>query len=127
MSDGMASITSPPQSRSSSAQDSYSTSATTYDDPADGSTPKPETSGPDRTSKSDSKGNIVVSVRVRPDANKEQTNPEGEWMVDGRTSLISYKGKEGGNHYYGEYIILKFGPGTRELTKCLRQCFHDSR
>ncbi|KAF4123386.1 centromeric protein E [Geosmithia morbida] len=101
MSDGLVSAGSETQSRSSSAQDSYSTSATTFDDPADGSTPKPDTSISDkRASKADGKGNVVVSVRVRPTANGANGNPEGEWMVDGRRSLISYKGKEGGNHFY---------------------------
>ena len=100
MSDGMASNGSPPQSRSSSAQDSYSTSATTFDDPVDGTAAKLESSAEKRISKSDGKGNVVVSVRVRPDANSGSTNPEGEWMVDGRKSLIAYRGKEGGDHYY---------------------------
>jgi centromeric protein E len=101
MSDGLVSVASETQSRSSSAQDSYSTSATTYDDPADGSTPKPDAAG-DKIMKGDGKGNVVVSVRVRPSTNTENGNPEGEWMVDGRRSLISYKGKEGGNHFYGK-------------------------
>lgn len=54
-----------------------------------------------RFSKSDGKGNVVVSVRVRPDNNASQSNPEGEWMVDGRKSLIACKGKEGGDYIYG--------------------------
>lgn len=104
MSDGLVSVGSETQSRSSSAQDSYSTSATTFDDPADGSTPKPDSTSDKRSSKHDGKGNVVVSVRVRPTANNGANgNPEGEWMVDGRRSLISYKGKEGGNHIYGEF------------------------
>lgn len=102
MSDGLVSVGSDPQSRSSSAQDSYSTSATTYDDPTDGATPKPDASTAEkRISKPDGKGNVLVSVRVRPTANGDNDKPEGEWMVDGRRSLISYKGKEGGNHVYG--------------------------
>lgn len=106
-SDGLISVSSPPQSRSSSAQDSYSTSATTYDDPADGSAQKAgaasDARDSKRTSKLDGKGNVIVSVRVRPDAgNNENSNTEGEWMVDGRKSLISYGGKEGGDYYYGE-------------------------
>ena len=102
MSDGLVSVGSETQSRSSSAQESYSTSATTYDEPADSSTPKAGTgAGEKRTSKLDGKGNVLVSVRVRPTANGNHGNPEGEWMVDGRRSLISYKGKEGGDHYYG--------------------------
>jgi centromeric protein E len=105
MSDGLVSVGSPTQSRSSSAQDSYSTSATTYDDPAD-NTPKPETGSSDkRASKHDGKGNVIVSVRVRPGKNSDGDSPEGEWMVDGRRSLISYKGKEGGNHLYGKRLF----------------------
>ncbi|KAI1023472.1 hypothetical protein LB503_000994 [Fusarium chuoi] len=100
MSDGLISVASPPQSRSSSAQDSYSTSATTYDDPAEGSGQKPDASNDKRASKHDGKGNVVVSVRVRPDANRNNGSPEGEWMVDGRKSLISFRGKDGGDHYY---------------------------
>ncbi|KAK6864668.1 centromeric protein E [Apiospora arundinis] len=98
-SDGLISIASPPQSRSSSAQDSYSTSATTYDDPTDlSSTPTNDK----RISKGiDGKGNVVVSVRVRPDANASgQGQVDGEWMVDGRKSLVSYRGKDGGDYHY---------------------------
>lgn len=106
MSDGLISIGSPTQSRSSSAQDSYSTSATTYDEPME--TQKTEfgtstdtSEGFDKRSfKSEGKGNVVVSVRVRPDTTGKDQTPEGEWMVDGRKSLISYKGKEGGDHIY---------------------------
>ncbi|KAI8632295.1 kinesin-domain-containing protein [Xylariaceae sp. FL1651] len=97
-SDGLISIASPPQSRSSSAQDSYSTSATTYDDPADmnGASTRER-----RTSKGlDGKGNVIVSVRVRPDAGGSSGNTEGEWMVDGRKSLVAYRGREGGDYYY---------------------------
>jgi centromeric protein E len=50
----------------------------------------------------DTKGNVIVSVRVRPDvATNEGNKSELEWMVDGRRSLISYRGKEGGEYYYG--------------------------
>ncbi|KAJ4308844.1 Kinesin-like protein kip2 [Fusarium piperis] len=100
MSDGLISVSSPPQSRSSSAQDSYSTSATTYDDPVEGSNQKPDATADKRASKHDGKGNVVVSVRVRPDANGNNGSPDGEWMVDGRKSLISFRGKDGGDHFY---------------------------
>ncbi|KAM0332256.1 hypothetical protein ACHAQA_002532 [Verticillium albo-atrum] len=101
MSDGLISISSPPQSRSSSAQDSYSTSATTYDDPVDGGASKSTDASDKRSSKLDGKGNVLVSVRVRPDANgSENSKSEGEWMVDGRKSLVAYRGKDGGDHYY---------------------------
>ena len=101
MSDGLISVSSPPQSRSSSAQDSYSTSATTYDDPVEGTVQKTDSTNEKRVSKHDGKGNVLVSVRVRPDAKNDHDHPEGEWMVDGRKSLISFRGKDGGDHYYG--------------------------
>ncbi|KAJ1331316.1 centromeric protein E [Microdochium nivale] len=98
VSEGLISIGSPNQSRSSSAQDSYSTSATTFDEPADQST---ALSNDKRTSKGlDGKGNVLVSVRVRPDAGGNSGRSEGEWMVDGRRSLVAYRGKEGGDYYY---------------------------
>lgn len=105
MSDGLISVSSPPHSRSSSAQDSYSTSATTYEDSGEASqnadASRPASMSDKRSSKGEGKGNVIVSVRVRPDANTDQQSPEGEWMVDGRKSLIAYRGKEGGDHYYG--------------------------
>ena len=56
-----------------------------------------------RTSK-EAKGNVIVSVRVRPDPSGNDSNrAEGEWLVDGRSSLVAYKGREGGDHYYGQY------------------------
>ena len=51
------------------------------------------------------KGNVIVSVRVRPDAGGDApgaSKTDGEWMVDGRRSLVAYKGPAGGDHYYGE-------------------------
>lgn len=110
MSDGLTSASSPPQSRSSSAQDSYSTAATTYDDPGENSNQKAETAPDKRASKHDGKGNVVVSVRVRPDTNPDHKGPEGEWMVDGRKSLISFRGKEGGDHYYGMQCLDRASP-----------------
>ncbi|KAI5861854.1 kinesin-domain-containing protein [Durotheca rogersii] len=99
-SDGLMSVSSPPQSRSSSAQDSYSTSATTYDDPADAMATSSSDKRVSRGAEG-SKGNVIVSVRVRPDLGSNANNkPEGEWMVDGRRSLIAYRGREGGDYYY---------------------------
>ncbi|KAF1815489.1 kinesin-domain-containing protein [Eremomyces bilateralis CBS 781.70] len=46
------------------------------------------------------KGNVLVSVRVRPDVGHDGQKSELEWMVDGRRSLISYRGREGGEYYY---------------------------
>jgi hypothetical protein len=49
------------------------------------------------------RGNVIVSVRVRPDvAGQDTSRAEGEWMVDGRRSLVAYRGREGGDYHYGE-------------------------
>ena len=108
-SDGLLSLPSPPQSRSSSAQDSYSTSATTFDDNGEGPRGRPisaDASNDKGSSKqAEGKGNVIVSVRVRPDAGGDGARPktDGEWMVDGRKSLVAYRGREGGDYYYGQY------------------------
>lgn len=99
-SDGLISVSSPPQSRSSSAQDSYSTSATQYEE-LEGTQQRSDGTSAKRSSKVDGKGNVLVSVRVRPDAGSGE-KPDGEWAVDARKSLISYNGKEGGDYYYGK-------------------------
>ncbi|KAL4919399.1 kinesin motor domain-containing protein [Aspergillus aurantiobrunneus] len=88
---------SPSQSRSSSAEGSYSTSATTFED-------GDETAGTSKTNPrtketKETKGNVLVSVRVRPNVSGESSaNPE--WMVDSRRGLLVYNGKEGGDYYY---------------------------
>ncbi|KUJ22496.1 kinesin-domain-containing protein [Mollisia scopiformis] len=100
-SDGLLSLPSPPQSRSSSAQDSYSTSATTFDDTGDGPRGRDASDSTNDNSKlTEGKGNVIVSVRVRPDAAEGKKTENGEWMVDGRRSLVAYRGKEGGDYYY---------------------------
>ncbi|KAJ5583833.1 hypothetical protein N7450_006497 [Penicillium hetheringtonii] len=86
---------SPGHSRSSSAQGSCSTSATTFEDADDTSTAKGSSKG------KETKGNVIVSVRVRPDTSMGDTSRNhGEWSVEGRQSLVSYRGKEGGDYYY---------------------------
>jgi centromeric protein E len=67
---------------------------------------------PDKQGK-DGKGNVIVSVRVRPDQqSKETAKSDLEWMVDGRRSLIGYRGREGGEYNYGEYHLL----GSKAMT-----------
>ena len=103
-SSGLASLHSPPHSRSSSAQDSYSTSATTYEDPQDDGVQ--DRRGRDSGSKDkEPKGNVIVSVRVRPDAAGDKSSAK-EWLVDGRQSLVAYRGREGGDYYYGKLLDL---------------------
>src|ERR1700761_5357005 len=105
-SDAQSSIQSPPQSRSSSANGSYSTSATTFeegDDENRGRSKDLEDGATDSKTGSkgkEVKGNVIVSVRVRPDAGTQNnTQAEGEWMVDGRRGLVAYRGKEGGDYH----------------------------
>lgn len=88
---------SPAHSRSSSAQGSCSTSATTFEDAEDATG-----AGKGAVKQKESKGNVIVSVRVRPDLSAGETpRNHGEWGVDGRQSLISHRGKDGGDYYYG--------------------------
>lgn len=54
-----------------------------------------------RGKEKETKGNVIVSVRVRPDpGTATNSQSEGEWMVDGRRSLVAYRGKEGGDYHY---------------------------
>ena len=75
-----------------------------------------------RTSK-ESKGNVIVSVRVRPDPSGNDSNrAEGEWLVDGRSALVAYKGREGGDHYYGKLcgylsIVARYDADYTEMYK----------
>lgn len=104
-----ASNPSPPNSRSSSAQGSCSTSATTFEDTDDvqrrGREDSEEAQDNERNPRGkEVKGNVIVSVRVRPDtAGQESLQAEGEWMVDGRRSLVAYRGREGGDYRYGKH------------------------
>lgn len=107
VSDSLLSIPSPPISRSSSADESYHTDVTAFEDTAEevgdrGRSRKSTGSaeGKRLSAGKDAKGNVLVSVRVRPDAGSDENRTEGEWMVDGRRSLISYKGREGGDYRY---------------------------
>ena len=101
---------SPPHSRSSSAQESYSTSATTFEDTEE-KRGRDEVHIEERGNRRESgrtekegKGNVLVSVRVRPDAGGDRTSGK-DWLVDSRQSLVAYRGREGGDYYYG---MLKF-------------------
>lgn len=53
------------------------------------------------SSEKESKGNVIVSVRVRPNA-AQDSKSDGEWMVDGRRSLVAFHGKERGDYFYGK-------------------------
>lgn len=107
-SSGLLSLPSPPQSRTSSAQGSYATGGTTFED-IDDEEPRGREQAPESKSRADAqgshkdgKGNVVVSVRVRPDVRDDAAKSEREWAVDGRKSTIEYKGREGGTYLYGK-------------------------
>lgn len=75
----------------------------------DGKTPREDVEirgRPTSTGPGKDKGNVVISVRVRPEGNHNEDSAAtaaaaGEWMVDGRQSLVAYKGREGGDYFYG--------------------------
>ncbi|PYH47287.1 putative kinesin family protein (KipA) [Aspergillus saccharolyticus JOP 1030-1] len=90
---------SPPQSRSSSAQGSYSTSATTYED-GDETSGLSKSTFKSKESKDTTKGNVIVSVRVRPEIAGSEATKTSEWTLDGGRAVISYHGKEGGDYLY---------------------------
>jgi centromeric protein E len=86
-----------PASRASSAQGSH------LDDESRG-----RASDEDANHGKEGKGNVTVSVRVRPDqasADKGRGESDLEWMVDGRRSLIAFRGKEGGEYSYGVHFF----------------------
>ncbi|KAF2810457.1 kinesin-domain-containing protein [Mytilinidion resinicola] len=95
----MLTLPSPPQSRNSSAQDSY---ATSFDD-INEEEPRGRAdnkSGTDRNSThKEGKGNVVVSVRVRPDASSNDGKHD-EWEVNAKKSSVAYRGREGGDYIY---------------------------
>jgi centromeric protein E len=97
------SLPSPPQSRTSSPQGSYTTSATTFEDVGDDEARgRVENKSGSLSLPKDGKGNVLVSVRVRPDVGAKDSKQEMEWDVDNKHALISYKGREGGEYTYGK-------------------------
>ncbi|MCJ1404657.1 hypothetical protein MMC11_007883 [Xylographa trunciseda] len=115
-SDGLLSVTTPGHSRTSSAQGSYSTSATTFEDVEEA----PERSWDDTqdhgtddgglSESKETKGNVLVSVRIRPDAGEgRDQRTDGEWLVDGRKSLVAFRGREGGDYYYDNVFATHDG------------------
>ena len=105
-------LPSPSQSRSSSAQGSYSTTATTFEEAEDkrgrdGSMDNTASGDRKRDSGKEGKGNVIVGVRIRPDAGGDKSSSR-EWLVDSRQSLVSYKGREGGDYYYGQLKLFKW-------------------
>ena len=103
-------LPSPGHSRSSSAQGSYSTTATTTFEESeekrgrDTSMDSTAMGDKKRDSGKEGKGNVIVGVRIRPDAGGDKSSSR-DWLVDSRQSLVAYKGREGGDYYYGKSKI----------------------
>ncbi|KAB8256482.1 kinesin motor domain-containing protein [Aspergillus pseudonomiae] len=117
---------SPSQSRSSSAQGSYSTSATTFEDADDVTGASRPHSKP-----KEAKGNVIVSVRVRPDVHgTEISKTNSEWAVDARRSLITFSGKEGGDYYYdnvfspNEHNAKVYDSAAKRLVRRVMEGYH---
>ncbi len=96
-------LPSPPQSRNSSPNGSRSTSATTIEDRDDETRGRTNNKVDKEPTSKDGKGNVVVSVRVRPDAGPKDGQQENLWEVNNKNALISYQGKEGGDYFYGKH------------------------
>lgn len=109
---------SPPQSRSSSAQGSYSTQATTID-----ASPISENEGErGRSIEKEGKGNVIVSVRVRPDAPDSEDNGglPPDWYIDGRRGQMAYQGKDGGSFEY-DNVFTPNDDNARVYESCAKR------
>ncbi|KAL6709673.1 Kinesin-like protein kip2 [Coniothyrium glycines] len=93
--DGHLGLPSPPHSRNASPNGSYATSATTFEDVGDD-----DRGRADGKPSKDGKGNVIVSVRVRPDVGGKDSKQEMEWEVNNKRAVIAYRGREGGDYYY---------------------------
>ncbi len=105
-SNDLGNLRSPPHSRSSSAHGSCATSATTFEEGEEkrgreGRLSNVEDKRKRKESGKEGKGNVIVSVRVRPDAGGDKSSGK-DWLVDGRQSLVAYRGREGGDYFYGK-------------------------
>ncbi|KAJ8106595.1 hypothetical protein OPT61_g9429 [Boeremia exigua] len=90
------SLPSPPQSRNSSPHGSRSTSATTIEEGDDEARGR---KGSKTECESSSKGNVIVSVRVRPDVGPKDGQQDRDWDVNGKRHMITYHGRDGGGDY----------------------------
>ena len=54
-------------------------------------------------SDSTTKGNVIVSVRVRPDVGPKDGQQDRDWEINGKRHTVSYHGREGGDYIYGKH------------------------
>ncbi|KAB2572243.1 Centromeric protein e [Lasiodiplodia theobromae] len=84
---------SPTESRSSSANGSYSTGFEETGGEEDKGSKSPSS---DKDFGKDLKGNVIVSVRVRPNSSTSENTGLQDWELDGRRGTITFRGKDGG-------------------------------
>lgn len=111
---GQLGLLSPPQSRNASPS---ANSATTFEDVGDDDRGRADGKG-----SKDGKGNVIVSVRVRPAAAAKDGKQEMDWEVDNKRSLITYRGREGGDYFYGKVTHAHAEQISRANTTRTRQC-----
>ncbi|KAI9718807.1 MAG: hypothetical protein M1828_006569 [Chrysothrix sp. TS-e1954] len=77
------------------------------------------------------KGNVIISVRVRPETGApDGSAATGEWMVDGRQSLVSYRGREGGEYLYDNVFTTHdknakvYDAGAKRLVRRVMEGYH---
>ncbi|KAF3005906.1 hypothetical protein E8E13_009582 [Curvularia kusanoi] len=94
------SLPSPPQSRNTSPHGS-ATSATTIEEGEE--EVRGRKGGKD--AESSGKGNVVVSVRVRPDVGPKDGQQDKDWDVDGKRHMVTYHGRDGGGDYIYDNVF----------------------
>lgn len=98
---------SPTPSRSSSANGSYSTGVEDMggagEDDGGRGRELSKTTSADKDASSQ-KGNVIVSVRVRPNASNSENSGLQDWELDNRAGVITYRGKEGGDFQSGTCV-----------------------
>ncbi|QDS72555.1 hypothetical protein FKW77_000565 [Venturia effusa] len=122
------SLPSPPASRSTSPPDN-----TTDNDSeeARGRSTAEEDKAFDEKHGKDGKGNVIVSVRVRPDqAPADRDKNDVEWLVDGRHSHIAYRGREGGDYSYDNVFSVQdkngkvYDASAKRLVRRVMEGYH---
>ncbi|KAI9757386.1 MAG: hypothetical protein M1835_000653 [Candelina submexicana] len=135
--DSLANLPSPPQSRSPSVEGSCSATSTTFEDIDEHAYRAREEVNPTssnekrRSDNKEGQGNVIVSVRVRPETGGgDEGRNEGEWLVDGRRSLVAYRGRERGDYYYDNVFATHdsnakvYDSSAKRLVRRVMQGYH---
>lgn len=63
-------------------------------------------------------GNIVVSVRVRPGGSEDDSNPD--WLVEGRSNTVGYRGRDGGMYEF-DNVFTQVDDNARVYDSCAKR------